>query len=336
MPRLTEQDKVLMLSKLEEGWSIRRVATHYGLDKSTVLRVKKRWEQEGTVTRRPCSGRPKISNAEQDGAFLDNLRENPFNTARQAVFETNFPGSWVTACRRVKNSEIINFASAKKNILTEENKQSRIIFCLNYIYRPINFWNTVIFSDEKVFKSCNDGRLRVYRPVNSRFSERYVSPRNKSGRFSVNVWAWISILGPGVAWRIDGRFNAVAYLDILQNVMLPSVEQLYPNDFIFQQDNCPIHTARIITQWYQNNNIEILPWPSCSPDMNPLENVWSLIVKKIYKRNFRPANAEELWEVIQNAWEELSEDQNYWQNLTESMPRRLDAVLEANEAMTKY
>ncbi|KAJ8974562.1 hypothetical protein NQ317_007333 [Molorchus minor] len=56
----------------------------------------------------------------------------------------------------------------------------------------------------------------------------------------------------------------------------------------------------------------------------------------IYKRNFRPANAEELWKVIQNAWEELREDQNYSQNLIESMPRRLDAVLEANGDMTKY
>ncbi|KAJ8985055.1 hypothetical protein NQ317_016970 [Molorchus minor] len=60
--------------------------------------------------------------------------------------------------------------------------------------------------------------------------------------------------------------------------------------------------------------------------MNPIENFWGLIVKGIYKRNFRPANAKALWKVIQNAWEELREDQNYSQNLIESMPRRLDAL----------
>jgi hypothetical protein len=53
MPRLTKQDKVLIFSKLEEEWSIRRVATHNGLNKSTVLQVKNRREQEGTVSRRP-------------------------------------------------------------------------------------------------------------------------------------------------------------------------------------------------------------------------------------------------------------------------------------------
>jgi hypothetical protein len=52
MPRLTEQDKLLMLSKLEEEWSIRKVAIHNRLNKSTVLQVKKRWEQEGTVSRK--------------------------------------------------------------------------------------------------------------------------------------------------------------------------------------------------------------------------------------------------------------------------------------------
>jgi hypothetical protein len=35
MPGVTDQDKVLMLSKLEEGWSVRRVATHYGLNKNS-------------------------------------------------------------------------------------------------------------------------------------------------------------------------------------------------------------------------------------------------------------------------------------------------------------
>jgi predicted DNA-binding protein YlxM (UPF0122 family) len=47
MPRLTEQNKVLMLSKLEEEWSIRRVATHNELNKSTVLQVINK-EEAGT------------------------------------------------------------------------------------------------------------------------------------------------------------------------------------------------------------------------------------------------------------------------------------------------
>lgn len=337
MPKLTENEKVLILSKLEEGWSIRAVANNYGINKSTVLRVKKRWEQEGSVSRKEGSGRPKISNHVQDEALLNHLRENPFQTARDAVSVTNFPASWSTASRRITKSELKNSASAKKTVLTEEHKQSRILFCLNYVYRPQNFWDNVVFSDEKLFQSGHDGRIRVYRPAKSRYDERYVSSRNRSGRFSINVWAWVCVHCSGIAWRIGGRFNGQAYLDILENIMHPSVEQIYPNNsFIFQQDNSPIHTARMIRQWFDINNVEVLPWPACSPDLNPIENVWGWLVKHIYKRNFRPRNENELWAAIEESWEELSQNENYWRNLVSSMPARLNQVLEADGAMTKY
>ncbi|VEN35635.1 unnamed protein product, partial [Callosobruchus maculatus] len=69
----------------------------------------------------------------------------------------------------------------------------------------------------------------------------------RSGRFSVNVWGWISIHGPSVCWKIEGRFIAENYVNILENIMLPSSEQVYPeNDYIFQQDNGPVHTANSV------------------------------------------------------------------------------------------
>lgn len=337
MSKLSEPDKILILSKLEEGWSIRAVARHYHLAKSTVQRVKSRWEHDETIARQQGSGRRKISTVEEDEALLNHFRENPFDVAREAILATNFPGSRATVHRRIKHSDLRNRSSAKKVLLTEEQKQARIIFCLNYVHRPRQFWNSVIFTDEKIFQSRNSGHLRVYRPDNCRFQERYVTSDNRSGRFSINVWAWMCVQGPGVAWRIEGRFNSQTYVRILEDIMLPSVTQLYGNNnFVYQQDNCPVHTAAIIREWFVNNNIELLPWPSRSPDINPIENVWGLLVKKIYRRDFFPQNANQLWEAVQESWEELSHDENLWLTLIGSMPRRLEKVLQANGAITKY
>jgi ABC-type branched-subunit amino acid transport system ATPase component len=56
------------------------------------------------------------------------------------------------------------YVAAKKIKLTEQNKQSRLLFALNYGFQEIQFWENMVFSDEKMFQSTNDGYVRVYQP----------------------------------------------------------------------------------------------------------------------------------------------------------------------------
>jgi hypothetical protein len=78
----------------------------------------------------------------------------------------------------------------------------------------------------------------------------------------------------------------------------------------------------------------VLEWPSRSPDLNPVENVWGLMVEKIRSWNMVPRNREELWRAIQQEWIELNEE--HVRNAVESMNRRLINVIEINSATTKY
>jgi hypothetical protein len=171
--------------------------------------------------------------------------------------------------------------------LTQQIKEQRVGFALEYSLKPLDFWQNVIFTDEKIFQSCYNGRIRVYRPPNTRFDERYTQKVVAHGRFSVNVWGWISAQGPGVLTHIIGRNNAEVYLHIMENIM-PSVNAVFPqNNFIYQHDNCPIHTARIIPNWMEQQGIRVLPWLSRSPDLNPIENVWGLMTRKMeYRQSF--------------------------------------------------
>lgn len=100
-------------------------------------------------------------------------------------------------------------------------------------------WDNVIFSDEKTFQTDRHQRLHLYRPNNCRYDERYIHETQRSGRISTGVWAWISKDGPGeIAW-IPGRFNSAGYIEVLEDVLLPTVEICYGGfeEMIFMQVN---------------------------------------------------------------------------------------------------
>lgn len=239
MPRhLSEADKMRAIVNLENGWSYSAVAQQLNASKSCIGKIKRKWEAERTVKRRHGSGRPRISTPAQDENTIDYLRRHPFDTAVKAKDETDFPGNVRTVLRRIRESEIRNFTAVNKYALSPRHMEMRMEFARRYVNEPIQFWESVVFSDEKIYKSFHDGRLKVYRPRNSRFTQDYVRPVAKSGNFSIHTWGWINADGLGVLWLAEDRFNGLVYRDILENIMLPSVRHVYPEHFIFQHVSC--------------------------------------------------------------------------------------------------
>ena len=119
--------------------------------------------------------------------------------------------------------------------------------------------------------------------------------------------------------------------------LLPSLDKLYPqhdagDDYIFQQDNDPKHTCHLVRDWLQDMHMPLLAWPAQSPDLNPIENLWSILDKRLSHRT--PQNEAELFAVIESGWNAL--DQPLLQSLVESMPRRCQAVIDNRGYPTKY
>jgi len=97
-------------------------------------------------------------------------------------------------------------------------------------------------------------------------------------------------------------------------------------DFIFQQDGAPCHTAKVCKDWFRENRVKLLEWPGNSPDLNPIENLWARLKKLVSQR--RPSNKQELIEAIIHCWNHVITLEEL-QQLVNSTPRRCKAVIEA-------
>ena len=93
------------------------------------------------------------------------------------------------------------------------------------------------------------------------------------------------------SWKGVGAFHQIKeiltkerYREILIRQLRPSARQLRGDNFIFQNDNDPKHTAHIVKNYLINQQIEMLEWPPQSLDLNRIETFWAELNRKLNKR----------------------------------------------------
>ncbi|KAI2657595.1 Transposable element Tc1 transposase [Labeo rohita] len=98
------------------------------------------------------------------------------------------------------------------------------------------------------------------------------------------------------------------------------------------KDLSPAHTAKTTKSWLNEHGVGVLDWPENSPDLNPIDNLWGIVKRKM--RNKRPNNADDLKATVKETWASIPPQQCH--RLITSMPRRIKAVIKAKGAPTKY
>lgn len=96
------------------------------------------------------------------------------------------------------------------------------------------------------------------------------------------------------------------YLNIVQDILLPFAEEYMLGKWLYQADNDPKHSPKVVKTSLNDNNIRIMKWLAQSPDLNPIEMLW-IDVDKHQKRikGQKPKNIEQLYSCVQKAWNSI-------------------------------
>ncbi len=222
---------------------------------------------------------------------------------------------------------------ATKPLLNQKQRQKRLTWAVEKNNWTVAQWSKVLFSDESKFCiSFGNQGPRVWRKTGEAQNPCCLKSSVKFPQ-SVMIWAAMSSAGVGPLCFLKSTVNAAIYQEILEHFMLPSADKLYGDaDFIFQQDLAPAHTAKGTKSWFNDHGVTVLDWPANSPDLNPIENLWGIVKRKM--RDTRPNNADELKATVKETWASIPPQQCH--KLITSIPRRIEAVIKAKGAPTKY
>ena len=265
------------------------------------------------------------------------VRDQPSTTQEELVNDLKAVGNTVTK-RTISNTlhrEGLKSCCARKvPLLKKAHVQARLKFTQEHLDDPEEAWEKVMWSDETKMELFGiNSTCQVWRKRNAEYNPKNTIPILKHGGGNLMLWRCFSAKWTGRLHRIEGRMNGAISREILGDNLLPSVRALkMGRGWVFQHDNDPKHTAKATKEWLKKKHMKVLEWPSQSPDLNPIENLWRELKLRDAKR--RPRNLKDLERICKEEWTKIHP--KICANLLKNYNKHLTSVLSNKGFSTRY
>lgn len=359
------QTRWFIVFNMKTYGTLRLAAKHSSVSRKVARRWLERYEATGDVMDKPRSGRPHALSEDAKKRSHQLLLEGKYpgaaEVARQLYHEgltkrivdrttvakgaTSYGKEIGQAIRCVRGKPVKR--------LTQATKAKRLAFAKANLRTN---WDRVLFTDRKKFAFSYPGaKVRAVEWV-VQGTQRQAAAVNHplvfnlySGMCKFGVTAQHQVSGTSKAGsnyknkKGDSARNITSseYKDVLELTFLPGGTKLYNTQgmatWVLQQDNDPTHkvAGELIKAWNdrRGSSVQLMPsWPPNSPDLNPIENLWAIVVAKVNAmgcqsfEEFKGAVAQEL----------SSTSLGVIKNLVNSMPKRMKKVIKAEGDRIKY
>ena len=167
-----------------------------------------------------------------------------------------------------------------------------------------------------------------------RYQDVTVKERDRYGGGSIMVWGGMALNHRTPLHQVQGNLTGVGCRhNILQPLVLPALQAMGPGA-ILQDDNARPHGARVVNDLLQQQQVNHMDWPACSPDLNPIEHLWDVLGRRLRANHPPPVDLNQLFRFLEQEWHAIP--QMTLRTLTLSMRQRCIACIHAGGGHTRY
>ncbi|CAI5452412.1 unnamed protein product [Caenorhabditis angaria] len=323
---LTKEEQAQIRAFKIAGWSNRMISSKL---KRSLNCINQFVNNPDHYERMKNTGAPKKL-TERDKRGIVRLASNTMKSCNDIKNELGLNISKTTVWRAIDQSpEIVRAKLVPAPRLTLRHKDNRLTFAKANMATD---WDKIIFSDEKKFNLDGpDGYNSYWHDIRK---DQLRFPKRNFGGGRVMCWGAFSAAGTLKIAFVSFKMDSLDYQKTLHDYLLPYLRRFRTRKFTFQQDNAAIHVSQSSKDWFKSHKIKVLDWPACSPDLNPMENVWGELVRRVYAQGKKYDTVDQLKDAIETEWNKI--DKNYLKRLVDSMPNRLYDVISKHGGPTKY
>ncbi|KAG2463316.1 TCB1 transposase, partial [Polypterus senegalus] len=329
------RDRIVSRHKSEESY--RKISAALKVPISTVASIIRKWKKFKTTRTLSRAGRPSKLSDRGRRALVRKVTKNPMvilSELQRSSVERGEPSRRTTISAAIHQSGLYGRVARWKPLLSKRHMAACLEFAKRHQKDSQTMRNKILWFDETKIELFGVNAMRhVWRKPGIAHQQANTIPTVKYGGGSIMLWGCFVAAGTGRLVSIKGKMTAAMYRDILDENLLQSALYLrLGRRFTFQQDNDNKHTAKISKEWLQDNSVNVLEWPSQSPDLNPMEHLWRDLKMAVHRRF--PANLMGLERCCKEEWTKLAKDR--CAKLVALYSKRLEAVIAAKGALTKY